>query len=851
MTSDVALQKQRIRVKQKMLQAQQGGAPVPRGGLFATTGVAQEVGPGVAQRRFDAEQSEQARLEQQLGAPFSRTGEFDDSFLGRMGLATQEGEEEKALRLQAKNPDFDVRTIQANEGKDPLTVFRRPGEEQFQAIDTPGGSFSSDVADVIGSLGNLENLLSIVGTKGTGGLLTRLLTSGAGALVGNEADAQIEKAQGFELADGRDRLLERTFATGGAAGGEVLGGTATTAKQLAKGERGLVKPNPRSEEAIRIVAENPELENLSAGQVSPVFKRKENQTAQTGNAMLDFRERQQGKLAQSIRDTAPPAKEGDRVFSDQSLIDINEQTRRATFEELGETPGSEAVVRQAGRDLQTARQSLVETKRAEKNQLFDDAFAQATPDIKFDISEAQVEAADALKGVRASGKDKITTTDPVDTGLLDEAGKPIIKEGEEVVEAGKDVRLATKFTGPMKSALDDLSSLKSTIESENPKEAFDQIKALRTQFFDLKQPNPQTGTFTQEARIASRIYNKLTDALKNPAGGSDEFVSAFGAASKANVDFENLVNTRTLKEIAKSENPQQLFSRIVTDGNFEQLTLLKNELKPQEFRQLGSAFDEFLRADPKSINKTLDKFARDQDSLRTLITKKRENQLRVLGNAAERLDNAPSVKVLKSTGDAGERALKIMEGGSEEQFKAFIDSAVKLNSANEKDTKAALLHGVVTKILDKHRSIKDGRTRYNMNKIATELQGLIETGRLKQIADPRTLRALKDRSYIASVLGASEADVGASLSGASVASEAVSINPAEAVGGFLGVAHNEIWARVLTHPGAVRLLAGTGKQTNPAVDKSIQGVSRLLGIAADDINRAPQIDFKDEDQDEN
>lgn len=824
----------------------------PAAGVSATSQVFGQVGPSVAQGRFDEAQTEQARIEQQLGAPFSRTGEFGD-FFGRMGLATQEGEAEKALRLQEKNPDFDVRTIQTNEGKDPLTVFRKPGEDAFSAIDRPGGSMTSDIADIIGSLGNLENLASLVGAVvAPQSLPLRAGAMGLAGLLGNEADAQIEKAQGFELATPQERNAERTFAGGSAAGGEALGSLLVGGKQLAKGERGLVKPNPRSAEAIRIVNENPELTNLSAGQVSPIFKRKENQAATTGNALADFREGQQSNLADSIRNLAPPAESGDRIFSDESLLEINRQSQQDILNSLGEQPGSEAAVRQAGSDLQTARSNLVETKRAEKDALYERAFESATPDIEFDITNAKREAAEALRGVVGKGpKTKTQEPDQI-LSILDEFVNPIVKKGEESIQEGVNIRIAEKFSGPMRSGLRDLAELDTVLKSDQPREAFEQIKALRTQFFDLKQPNPQTGQFTNEQRIASRIYNQLTEALKNPKGGADDFTQALGAANKANVEFDQLVNTKTMKDIAKSENPQQLFGQIVSSGNFEQLALLEKELTPQEFRKLGKGFDEFLRLDPKNINKILDGFARDKDSLRKLLPEVREKQLRIVGNAVERSTSAPAVKVLKSTGDAGARALKIMEGGTEEQFQSFVKSAVKANATDEADTKKALLHGVVTNILDKNKTIKDGRVKYNMNKIANEMQTLIESGRMKQIADPKILRALKDRSFIASVLGASDADVGASLAGASVASEAVSVNPKEAIGGFLGVAHNEIWARILTHPKTVTLLAGSGKTSNKAVDKGIARLSRLLGIAADDITGAPRIDFGDDtEQDAN
>src|SRR5690606_28656265 len=147
---------------------------------------------------------------------------------------------------------------------------------------------------------------------------------------------------------------------------------------------------------------------------------------------------------------------------------------------------------------------------------------------------------------------------------------------------------------PMRSALDKLSRLNTTIQSDKPGEAFEQIKALRTLFYDLKQPDPKTGTFTQEARVANKVYSALTEALDNPAGGSPEFTRSYRAASLANRNREDILNRESFVRIAQSENPQALFEQFAREGNFTALQDIKRTIPPQKFKKFQEGFENHL-----------------------------------------------------------------------------------------------------------------------------------------------------------------------------------------------------------------------------------------------------------------
>ena len=79
MTSDVSLDQKRVQAKRLLAkQRLRGGSATAQ--AFSTVGTA------IRDDRLDNRLSEQARIEQQLGAPFNRTGELG-SFTQRMGLA--------------------------------------------------------------------------------------------------------------------------------------------------------------------------------------------------------------------------------------------------------------------------------------------------------------------------------------------------------------------------------------------------------------------------------------------------------------------------------------------------------------------------------------------------------------------------------------------------------------------------------------------------------------------------------------------------------------------------------------------------------------------------------------------
>ena len=381
-----------------------------------------------------------ASKEQQLGAPFASRNELAPSgisgFLLRADLARSNRPDEKVMKLQAARPDYEVRQVETDFG--PKPVFRAPGADAFSPIDTPGGSFVGDTADLAGSLVNTENLAGMLGAIMTQGrsLLPRILASGGASMAGNVADRSVEDARGFETGTPDEQKLETGAAGIAAVGGETLGSLVTGIKGIGTGERGLIKPDDRGKEALRIIEENPGMGNLSAGQIFPIFQRKENQAAATGNTIKDFREQQGEKIAASIRGAVPESNVD--VFSDQALMAAVDQMEKDMLAQTGERKGNEVAVRSGGKALQQGREAYRQGSREWVDERYKTAMSKATPDIKFDISKAQAEAGDALKGVVAKGPDSVAADT---TGEL------------PVVTPGKDVRLAVDFSGPMRSAV--------------------------------------------------------------------------------------------------------------------------------------------------------------------------------------------------------------------------------------------------------------------------------------------------------------------------------------------------------------------------------------------------------------
>lgn len=765
----------------------------------------------------------QQRIELQTDAPFQPDAQLED-FLLRADMARSNEPEERQMKLQSKYPDYESQIVNTRGGQE--LVFRPPGEEAFRPVDTPRQIDMQDAGDLAGALLNAENMMAIGSmalTRTPAAWWGRMLQAGTGGGAGNVVDNQLEAARGYQTNTASEQATEAGMAALTAALGEEVGSLAAGGRRTLMGERaGLTKPGGREDVFLQ------GLENLnqfykdeginnpvrsSLGDIYPVVERKMNQAAATNRNVSDFREQRQLNLVDNMRqalgDSDTP------TMSDEGLLDISDQLKDFLYGAYDETPGSELAVREAGQALQTGREAFRQGSREQINQLYDDAFSRATPDIKFDIAGAQNSADELTRGVVGAAK-----------------------EGDE------GVNIAPNFTPEMRKALDTLSSLRSDIQSAEPGEAFRQLKELRSLFNDLKQPNPQTGLYDNQSRTASRLYSELTDALNNPQGGSEDFVQAYRTASDANRTLDETMNLDVMKKIARSDNPQNLFRQIADSGDYQALSKLQETLPQKEYGKLKEGFENYLLLKPEDINKTLDGFARDKDSLNKLMPKERQKQLRSFGVAAERVRSAPVEKVIRSTVDTGERALRIMRDSDEQSFKTFVDTA----TASDPNAKRKILAGAIGKVFDNNMSVKNGRVNYNVKKISNEIDSLIREGKLKYVADARQLSALRDTGYVGSVLSAAGSDVGASMHAGAVADEALSLNPVQAGSGLLEVVHNGFWGWATTNPAVIRIFAGGGKPTTTAgatTDALLKTISRVSLNAVDDIERASAIELNE------
>lgn len=796
------------------------GSSEDQSGMSAYSGLSGLVG--------NTREMETRNIQGQLGSPFNPQGEITD-FLLRADLARSNETAEKELKLRAAG--YAPQTVDTNQG--PRVVARGPTSSAYTPIDTPAGSLTSDVADIGGSLLNEENLLSMMGAlfgpqTGIAGLVGRAALSGIGGYLGNKAGNTVEDVRGYQTTSPEAQNAEAATAALGGSVGELFALAPSAARKTVMGERGpFVKPGSRADRVLQTAKEVNEQAgpgeqvDLTLGNLFNVFKRRENQVASTNENIIDYRAKQGQALVDNLKGFVGQGNQ-DELLADPSLLKINQDIRSSVFNQTGETPGVESLVDEAGQALKRGRESFVGQSRDQISRLYDTAFARATPDTTFNIKEVQDLIDQTRKGVNV----------------------PTTNEGE-YVPFGAD------FPKELTDKLDRILKVRPDLRG---REGFEQIKEIRSALRDYKEPDPLTGRMSRQASQVNDIYKSLTKAMENPTSADTTFVETFQQANKAANTLQRNLETKTMRDILNSENPRALFEQIAAPGNVNQLEMLFEKLPPKETVKLKQGFDEFLRLQPERINQVLDTFAADKRSLDMLIPPERQNTLRVVGSAFERISKAPSQKVLKTTGDIGARAIEIMEGGSDEQFDLFVQTALRQNPGKDKETKKALLAGSINSIIEKHTTLKDGRVIYKLERIASELDKLIRTGRMQKIADPELLKGLSDRSYLASILGAANAgsDMGASLQGAAIAARAASLNPKEFVQGQLEVGHNRLWGWVATNPKIVSLLAGGGRQGNAytkATDAALRNMTRVINLASDDIERAGDLNFvRDEEQ---
>ena len=478
-------------------------------------------------------------------------------------------------------------------------------------------------------------------------------------------------------------------------------------------------------------------------------------------------------------------------LSKDTLTNLLDMARYNVGKIISSIKSKEITARDAGRFLEEGVDNwsdLMEAPGGYFSKLYNDVWAKGG-DVKFDLSPTKAYIQKKyITGTLGKGVDK-----EVPTGLfLDKEGKiPITKTVSE------DVNIPGSPSGELKSAIDTLMSLDSTITKHNAKngntyESFEQIKDLRARFGRLSgSPDPNI------AGPAKDIYRNLTDTIENgtvitganPADAAAA-VDAFKLASSEYRKYQKLLELRPIAKLQEGLNAGNyvtLQDGLMRPGNYDAYKAIADIIPGAQDKLRAMFFTKMLAGDRNqaitgvwedTITPTLRKFtnANDKESLAFLLKPGEQSQLLTYARNRGILENGLLEKLSKLDRDSSATAFEAIKNGKAEDLENLFYVAGGRGTA----TGDALRAGVLQRLyegsvvsLDRYGDV------FNYEKFRTQLSDMKNKGTLQKLFNKKEIDFLENIDNYVDVV---KLDVGSgtSLQTASYAAGAVKV-PAEAV----------------------------------------------------------------------
>lgn len=357
--------------------------------------------------------------------------------------------------------------------------------------------------------------------------------------------------------------------------------------------------------------------------------------------------------------------------------------------------------------------------------------------------------------------------------------------------------------------------------------ATDQLRAIRSNLWSLKQTGPTGLTTPEERRTAaqaSKLYAAINRVLKTPKNADPAFAKAWAVANaEAKKRFDTLEKIIVV-QASKSETPAQLANRLVKPYQIDNLRVLKDTVpadKFEIFRQAALA-DLIASNNINSLSRRLQSF--DQETLDILFPRGTQRTLKQIGKRVDRLNQAGIQEAVARQGKLAE----IVRDLTNRKDQAGIDEFVKRvstlppNDPRRKTVRA----GVVEDVWNNSVRRTDEGFEVDGQALATEVKRLRDTG-VAKLLTANDLRILGLFDDLAGFLKTSE-DAGTSLAAASTAAGLRSFSAA-ALHTLLEV-RGTGW--LFTSELGQRLLLGGGKEKLPF--SKLRVFNAVLGNALSD-----------------
>ena len=669
-----------------------------------------------------------------LGAEFDPTQEFQPGALGYLRLVDVFRSQDLVNRqnkFRETFPEGELKQITHPDGE--LGLYARSAkDEPFRAV-------SSSPA-IVSALATGSTVGSFLGARGSTAAGT------IGTMVGVVADAAIENARGYPE-DTSQSVAARSLKEGAIFAGVDLG---------LKGFGAVVLHRSFSTSDAVKAAQAEGFHPLMIGQVSddPLVGVALKQVTRLGLAgtkhVIDAERK-------SILEAAKRQVAAGADLTDTMIADVVDAQRMELDTLLSPTHITRKGTSQALQD------GLVFYKKASERyitHLYNKAITLAD-DLVLDLTPAVDKAVALEKGVQAH-----------------------LKEAAESGAATASV--APKLAGELNDVVQTLKTLDPTMRKVTTVEgewtAFEQIKALRTRLFDLKNEAPEGYV----RKTAGEMYQTLTSVMNAPISGSPEFGAAWRKASGAHALKESNLEKTYVGSIVSgaSDNPealQSLAGRYFEPGHATELATFRDLIPRPVWQKVREGFQADLMTTPDisaGYNKLRQFKARDPEGFGLLLTPAEARDVEHYLNLRSKIESGPFAAVQKKNLSAGERVAYLLNNGTQQD----LADLVKLSGGIDSEPTRAIRAGVYSRILsDASVTLKTGERVIDPTKLLSVTEDLRQSGKLNPIFRPADWERLHNYQVYSKTV-AETSDAGTSIMVAETASKLVQA-PATALWG--------------------------------------------------------------------
>jgi hypothetical protein len=451
-------------------------------------------------------------------------------------------------------------------------------------------------------------------------------------------------------------------------------------------------------------------------------------------------------------------------------------------------------------------------------------------------------------------------------------------EAGELVTSKIAIDLTKKSNKPLLELINDIKALDDVII--NPKtntpnlgaikgknsqwDAFSQLEVLRSKAFTLMS-NDDAAVREAGRKIHQKIINIMEDnSGKFKSGGSSKYDESMSLYLKNIKEYEEIVGLKDMMTAMSNKiDPEQFASKYFQPGSGYNLTLLKNQLGPDNvnWTTFEKSFKASLLRDPSNIKSTIKQWqTKDPDGLKTLLDDTEIEDLIKLGDTAETMNNSIVIKAFENqssntvanTRELVNTLLKQAEGknlGDAKIIEKFIQSSGGMDGKVMNNVRS----GIIEDILNRSSVVdtKTGSLVIKPKTLMAELKKLGDDPHLKMFFTPENLSTLGKFELYTNVIGASS-DFGGQLAAAELGTEVTKslLDPSKILPTLKTMLTFDITARILGRDVTPKMLENLFK---PGLNTSVNftAIRSMLGsimgeFMEGDYEQQREIDIKDD-----